>query len=709
MAVHVRTVAALCLVACASSPPASTPIGTDPPGTTDTTAPTDLPPHTDSERPPLYGDAAVDGCTSVCWAWQPPVEALEPYRPEALPIRGCNAFGLLPGHCPEGTVCVWDSAPHSPGTPEGVCRANGSDLSFELDLAEVPVEPAPVAVSLSLTLNGGAWPADESSPGWLALFPRGGGAATRLPLPADDAALETELPTGGYDVFFEPAAGAPATQVPALSRAGVLAVEAEGAEVIDVEAATLRFVVQQDGVPLTAVPEAWQTLAVSATGPHGPRVSRVFRGGDALPEPLELIVAPGSWTPSVEARVASLRDAPHAVVDHTRVELAPTADHTTTTSLDLVDVSGTIRLDGEWALPASDGLVRFGEGSGTTFEVDATGAWSGQVFDLARELWLVTSVPSHLESTVPQGQVRLSPAVRPQALPEAFAVTSSSTEVQLSVSHSPGGYPDRAARLNFEAPHARSSLDVEDDPPTTVSGRVFGTRGDVTWLLQGASTHPDVELLTGVTFDGTHQASFSLVRAQVALHVDGQPATASWTTQVNPWEDDAGVPAHAYLRLHPDPNTPSTPDSWIAGAATYRWPTGDAPQVTVDLPAGTYAVGQLQDPMQPPFVWSPSTPPPATWRVSPVRTVRLDDVTVSEGAQLVADVVTVPLSFTLLDDGAPLAGDTDSDPLELSLDGFGVELSPDGTASTSFPVGQRLEQVHLSGDPDVLLWSGIEL
>jgi hypothetical protein len=162
----------------------------------------------------------------------------------------CNSVGLDPGTCPGGLACVdvaprWQTVNLFYDTP--VCALDAdTDFVFE-------VGPAPdaVPVDVTLTLNGGEWPARAAD---LTVFvtPREEGRVFERLLLSDQDTLSLMLPRGVYDLDFSKPPGA-SDPLPVIVERARLIVSEPGRATLDVEASPVDLVLELDGAPLDEV------------------------------------------------------------------------------------------------------------------------------------------------------------------------------------------------------------------------------------------------------------------------------------------------------------------------------------------------------------------------------------------------------------------------------------------------------------------------
>jgi hypothetical protein len=301
-------------------------------------------------------------CESVCFRWLPDEPLPTPGQPVKFVYNECNPGGLEPSVCPVGFACggseTFTTEYWSTATP--VCAPiNDAPHVLDLDLAQPPIPPGALDVSLALTLNGGDWPDGSSElrrAGTFRVASRQDPSRTwTFDLPSRGRSLDLALPPDTYDVqvtIDDPRA----LYYPAQTRRGELEVVAAGSHVLPFEATLATVTVRLDGdLRVPAGPHALSLLLTRDGG--GYKYVSFTQGTDAISR---AVLRPGTYRRMVFSGSPDDSLYPSGVLPLDGEVALPSGPVEIEVDVPTILTSGTVTVDGaDLPASASSGRVAF--------------------------------------------------------------------------------------------------------------------------------------------------------------------------------------------------------------------------------------------------------------------------------------------------------------------------------------------------------------
>jgi hypothetical protein len=559
----------------------------------------------------------------------------------------CNAFGVDPGHCPDGFHCG-TPRPLSPTYDQALCEPDDVDpWSWTLDLAPPETEPTR-QVTLTFTRNGEAWP--ESTPesaGTLVLTRGSDGARRVVPMPTDaGGTLTFAVPEGTWSVSFGTSATVPldSAKYPSIRRPASLVVHADGDDTVDVAAWILELTARLDGAGLPSVP-ADGTWTWSLWSPTGTAYAYVGTG-EAIRR--RWVVEPGPWdvtaTLGGDAWPDGARTWEEAITEDDLDGRNVAAFEATLTSS---PVSGTVRIDGTTA-SANRAVLWTGAQGSESFDVVTTsgvGRYEGRVLDGAPYAVALRSYSS--PDGVWQASAAQTPGVfdvRATVVPWAGTVTANGVATRGSV------YADIT---HTAADGSYATLDVSGVSGAAFDGLAWDKVGETRVEGDGVRLPGGSFLVESGTRPRTGRA-YDLQGVSVTVHATLNGADVEQTASTY-------YGSVSLTQIDPSTGAPLPATAAIVGAATEGWTHPGPFTATVLVPAGTYALsGYFTDN-----------------ELTPAGFPSLGTATVRRATTLNVDAQTWRSTLTLQSDGASLPAVPGGDRGEITV----------GAARTTIPGG----------------------
>lgn len=535
-------------------------------------------------------DGSVSGCRRVCFAWDdPPEQKRPPATPAPITVKDCNVNGYDPERCPDDFTCgdpvtTWYTETYAYTRP--LCEAP-ADLDPVLLVASLPSPEPPddaIPVTLVFSLLGEAWPSGAPGTAGTVRFDPVDDAVDPLTvdLPSDaDGVLEVALVPGDYSVAFISAGSFDGETFPVVGRTGTLRVVREGEETIDVEAVPVPVRVQVNGERITSVPADVSSFVVTLWSPRTGSLSWYLTAGQALP--VRVIVPPSTYDASLTT--SSSEDDPTlpngGVTFRELAEVAADGGDTLVLPVTVVDVSGTIRVDGA-ALPAgTSSNVRWSGARGEVWvpatRSGATSSYAGRVYDGRYDVLLDTR--GDASDGLPRGTAVVGTDVQAGRLDIAATTTPAGGTVKVNGAQPTGS--GRGSVLFVGDDGDTTELALTSSGAATFSGPAWSGRGS--WVYDGGAYTPTsmplvpmllrsgVTPATGLTFDlDVESVTFTFTVDGQAVTTGGSYRGGVLVTRV----DETG---------RPDP----LPGVGVA-TAVYPFAASGGLVATGNLPAGTW-------------------------------------------------------------------------------------------------------------------------
>ncbi|HWO24248.1 MAG TPA: hypothetical protein VNO30_36140 [Kofleriaceae bacterium] len=439
------------------------------------------------------GDDAPDPdagmpCESVCFRWvpdDPPPPPPGPGEPAKYVYDECNPYGLLPGVCPAGFACggseTFQSATYSVMTP--VCSpTRAAPHVLNIDLAPAPVPPGALAVSLALTLNGGAWPdgsaALERAGTFRATSQRDPLLTWTFDIPSKGQALAIALPPDTYDVqvSIDDYQG---LHYPGQTRRGVLEVTAAGQHALPFDATLAQAVVRLDGAAVGTVATS-HALTLQLTRVEGGSVYRTFTEGQSAAA--ALVLRPGTYRRTLTSQSPDDSIFPAGTVTLTGDVALPVGPAQLAIDAATILTSGSVSVDGA-DLPAStsSGRVTFQSGaSAASAQVSSTRPASFRKRLFAGTYDVVYDTTSASLTGIPRGAVQVRSG---WAAAASLAIAATTISVSGSVTLNGAALP---AGTGGAVRYGSTSIPLGSAAGGGYTGRIFTGTYDVT--IQGTGT-----------------------------------------------------------------------------------------------------------------------------------------------------------------------------------------------------------------------------